>query len=126
MGEPETSCKGARTGAVWRLLLVPKAISVPVPPQDLDPITATTPENEQMPRERVEGHGRFDEVGERVEALPHVGRIGPEKDLHGRGPTQHGRPSNTARIRPRVEGSKPEGTRTIEPVVSTISIGDVG
>ena len=63
----------------------------------LDPVATPTPENEEMSRERVESQGRFDEVGERVEPLPHVGRLGPEEDLHGRGPAQHGRPSSTAR-----------------------------
>src|SRR4051794_20281773 len=97
MGVPGNSCKGAGTGAVWRLLLVPQGVAVLVPVEDLDPIAAPTPEDEQVSRERVEGHGRFDEVGERIEPLAHVGRIGPEEYSHGRGPAQHGRPSSTAR-----------------------------
>src|SRR3954464_2858903 len=54
--------RGREAEAAFFQPFVPKAISVPVPPQDLDPITATTPEDEEMSRERVKGHGGFDEV----------------------------------------------------------------
>src|SRR3954451_18963522 len=103
--------------------LVAHRVPVAIPVQDLDPITTTTAENEQVPRQRIERQGRFDEVGERVEAFAHVGRLGTEEDPHGRGPAQHGRPSSTARMSPRVQGSNPVGTRTVGPPLSTISIG---
>jgi hypothetical protein len=60
-------------GAVWHLLLVPEDVPVGVPIEYLDSIAAPTPEDEQVTREWVEGHGRFDEVGQRIESLPHIG-----------------------------------------------------
>ncbi len=44
-----------------------RRLAVLVPVEDLDPVAAPTPEDEQVSRERVEGQERFDEVGERVE-----------------------------------------------------------
>src|SRR3954451_554496 len=85
--------------------LVPQAVSVPVPPQDLDPIATTTAEDEQVPRQWIERQGRFDKARERVESFSHVGRAGTKEEPHGRGPAQHQRPSSTARMSPRVRTS---------------------
>ncbi len=78
------------------------------------------------PGEGIERQGRFDQVGERVEAFSHVGRLGADEDPHGWRPTQHERPSKTARTSPRVRGSNPSGTRTIGPSGRRISIGMIG
>src|SRR5512135_690899 len=126
MGVSADFCKGARMGAVSLLLLVPESQAIPVPVEDLDPIAASTPEDEKMPRQRIERQGGLDQVGERVEAFSHVGRAGTEEDPHGRGPAQHRRPSSTARMSPSVRGSNPAGTRTIGPSFNRISIGGAG
>src|SRR5512135_716766 len=111
----------AKGPAFQALVPVGQAVSIPV--EDLDPIAAPVAEDIQVTRERVEPEGRPDQFGQTVEPFSHVGRLGAQEDPDGRGPAQHRRPSSRARTSPRVLGSKPEGTRTVGPPGSTISIG---
>jgi hypothetical protein len=67
MGVPANSCKGAGTGAVWRLLLVPEREAVAIEVEDLDPISAAVDEEEEMTGQGVLIEALLDQSGEAVE-----------------------------------------------------------
>jgi hypothetical protein len=86
------------------------------------PSATATPKDERVPLRAGRGPETSRRGRRASRALAHVGRLGPEADVHSRGPTQHGRPSGTARTWPRVRELQPEGTRTVGSLGSTISI----
>jgi hypothetical protein len=80
MGVPANSCKGAGTGGVWRLLLVPQREAVLVPVEDLDPVASAIAEDEEVPRERVLGDAVADELRKAIETFAHVGGFNGQKN----------------------------------------------
>ena len=63
--------------------LVPQGESIAIPVEDLDPITSAISEDEEVSRERVLSDLLANELGQTVEALPHIGRIGGQRDADG-------------------------------------------
>ena len=84
--------------------LLPDRVTVPVPVKDLQAIPRLAPEDEPGSRQRVMTQLVPDQLGQRVETLPHVHRIQADKDL-GRGVVQHVPPP--FRVRNRLESNDP-------------------
>src|SRR5579875_2334104 len=71
---------------------IEKAQPVLTVPQDLDPITATASEDEDLPRVRVVAQPRLHQRRKSIEALAHVGASGRQPD-----PPPAGKPIMSAR-----------------------------
>ena len=63
---PESSCKGATTGAVRLLLLVPDHQTITVKIENLDTISATVEEEEEVAGQDVQAEALLDQSGKAV------------------------------------------------------------
>ena len=70
MGASAIFCKGARTGAVLRVLLVDDHEAIRVLQKQLDAIPASVPENEEMTGQGIFPEDALHEVRQPVESFP--------------------------------------------------------
>src|SRR5512135_3313581 len=103
--------------------LGPDGQAIAVPVQDLDAIASLVDEDEEVAGEGIDREATYDQRGEAVEALTHIGRFFGKVNTDGGAQSEHGRSSTTARSWRRVWGSKPGATAILRPLLSSSSRG---
>lgn len=99
--------------------LVEQAVAIVVEPQDLDPVATLAREHEESAGLGIELESLADGESKRVERTPHVLPLGADEDTDLR--RNHRRRSRMSSRRRSVLSSKPAGTRTRLPLMSTTS-----